>query len=219
MSDLFPESTPAPPQPPVKPASAPTHPSRRGLTMIIAAGVVAVALGVWLVIAELPRLLTGPRDGGPAEPVPAATQTETRKIHVSLFYVNESGLELVGVGRDLPYGATLSEQARRVVEAQVAAPPEGLVSAIPRETTVRAVYVAANGECYVDLGPEIAAHMTGGALDEALAVYAIVNALTNLNGITSVQILLDGKEVDTLNGHIDLRRPLGKSLDWIQKGK
>jgi hypothetical protein len=30
--------------------------------------------------------------------------------------------------------------------------------------------------------------------------------------------LIDGQEVDTLAGHMDLRFPLGKALDWIQKG-
>ena len=49
----------------------------------------------------------------------------------------------------------------------------------------------------------------GGSLDELLTVYAIVDALTvNLPSITGVQILIDGKEVDTLAGHVDLRRPL-----------
>jgi hypothetical protein len=31
-----------------------------------------------------------------------------------------------------------------------------------------------------------------------------------------VQILVDGKEVDTLAGHLDLRRPLAKNLDYVQ---
>jgi hypothetical protein len=31
-----------------------------------------------------------------------------------------------------------------------------------------------------------------------------------------VQLLVDGKEVDTLAGHVDVRRPLLKNLDWIQ---
>jgi hypothetical protein len=30
-----------------------------------------------------------------------------------------------------------------------------------------------------------------------------------------VQILVDGQEVDTLAGHIDLRTPLQKSMKWV----
>ena len=53
--------------------------------------------------------------------------------------------------------------------------------------------------------------------DEALAVFTLVNALTvNLPDITAVQILIDGKEVDTLAGHVDLRRPLVQNLTWVE---
>ena len=61
-----------------------------------------------------------------------------------------------------------------------------------------------------------AAH-PGGTVNELLTVYTIVNALTaNLPAVTAVQLLVDGKEVDTLAGHVDLRRPLAKNLAWVQ---
>jgi hypothetical protein len=31
-----------------------------------------------------------------------------------------------------------------------------------------------------------------------------------------VQVLVDGKEVDTLVGHVDLRRPLTKNVSWVE---
>ena len=46
-----------------------------------------------------------------------------------------------------------------------------------------------------------------------LTVYTLVDALTaNLPAVTAVQMLVDGKEVETLAGHVDLRRPLAKNL-------
>jgi len=48
-------------------------------------------------------------------------------------------------------------------------------------------------------------------------VYTIVNVLTvNLPAIQAVQILIDGKEVATLAGHVDLREPLAKNLGLVQ---
>ncbi len=41
----------------------------------------------------------------------------------------------------------------------------------------------------------------------------------NLPAITRVQILIDGKEVDTLAGHVDLRHPLQKNLKWVKTDK
>jgi len=48
-------------------------------------------------------------------------------------------------------------------------------------------------------------------------VYTIVNALTvNLPAVSAVQVLVNGMEVDTLAGHVDLRHPLAKNLAWVQ---
>ena len=110
------------------------------------------------------------------------------------------------------------EQARRIVEAQLQPAPSGMYSPIPAGTTVRAVYLTAKGEAFVDLSREIVTGHTGGSLDESLTVFALVNALTvNLPDVSGVQMLVDGKEVDTLAGHIDLRHPLKRSLKWVKK--
>jgi spore germination protein GerM len=185
---------------------------------VIGVIVAGLAVGALAVVLILPRWL--------ASPVAVETQTpstpgsETRKIHAVLFYVADDGSQLVQVSQEVSFGATPIEQARRIVEAEVAAAPTGLTSAIPTGTAVRSVLLDAHGAAYVDVSHEIVTGATGGSLDEALAVFAIVNAITaNLPDITSVQILVDGKSVDTLSGHLDLRHPLSRSLAWVRKGQ
>jgi len=192
---------------------------KRGVWLAIG-GVALLGIGVWLVVAKLPSFLTSTRDETTKSPQAAATPGESRKIQATLFYVSEDGADLVPVSRDVAYGQTAAEQARHIVEAQVAAAPAGMVSAIPPATKVRAVFLAGKGEAYVDLSADVTNAHSGGSLNEALAVYAIVNALTaNLADITSVQILVDGHEVDTLAGHIDLRQPLGRAQKWVRKAQ
>ncbi|MEC9489526.1 MAG: GerMN domain-containing protein [Halanaerobiales bacterium] len=48
----------------------------------------------------------------------------------------------------------------------------------------------------------------GGSTGERLTVYSIVNSYTALSEVESVKILLEGKEVESLVGHLDLSRPL-----------
>jgi hypothetical protein len=49
-----------------------------------------------------------------------------------------------------------------------------------------------------------------------LTVYSIVNtAVANLDGIERVQILVEGKEVETLAGHLDLSKPLLPDMKWM----
>jgi spore germination protein GerM len=149
---------------------------------------------------------------GPAAPAPPG-----RKIKARLFYVAEDGTRLTSVERDVAYGERVDEQAREIIAAQIAPVVEPLVSAIPPGTTVRAVFITKTGDAYVDLSRDVRAAHPGGTVNELLTVYTIVNALTvNLPAVTGVQVLVDGKEVDTLSGHVDLRRPLAKNLAWVQ---
>ena len=121
-------------------------------------------------------------------------------------------MRLVGVERDVPFGEGI-EQAREIIAAQIAPVAEPLVSAVPPGTTLRALFLTERGEAYVDLSRELTAAHSGGAVDELLTVYTIVDALTvNLPAVESVQMLVDGKEVQTLAGHVDLRQPLAKNL-------
>jgi spore germination protein GerM len=139
-----------------------------------------------------------------------------RKIQATLFYVSPDGTRLVPAEREVLFGEGTAEQAKRIVEAQVAPPPPDALSAIPPGTALRSLYVLADGQAYVDLTREAAAAHPGGTLNELLTVYTIVEVLTaNLPAITSVHLLVDGREVETLAGHVDLRRPLSPDSVWI----
>ena len=120
--------------------------------------------------------------------------------------------------REVPYGATPTEQARHIVAAQLGAPPANLHTAIPKGTTLRGVFLSDAGEAFVDLSPEVSANHSGGSLSELFTIYSIVNALTvSLPSVRTVQILIDGREVETLAGHVDLRHPLPKNTTWVKQ--
>ena len=178
---------------------------------------VLVALG-WMIAAIAPR---APLRGTPAAASPATSTSvpagPERKIKATLYYVSEDGLSLPGVQREVAFADAIEEQARRIIEAQLADAPAPYASPVPAGTTLRALFIGQRGEAFVDLGGEVRTKHPGGALFELFTVYSIVNALTvNLPAITRVQILIDGKEADTLAGHVDLRHPLQKSLRWTE---
>ena len=175
---------------------------------------VLILVVVWALFVVVPRWYT---DDAASIVRPAApTENATRKITARLFYVTEDGLHLVAVEREVVYGEGTVEQARRIIEAQLDPAPEPYASAIPTGTRLRTVFVSGQGEAYVDLSPEVRWAHPGGSLNEILTVYTIVDALTaNLPAITAVQVLIDGREVDTLAGHIDLRRPLQEDTRYI----
>lgn len=188
---------------------------KRGVILTIAGLGLTAALG-WGLFIALPRWVA-PRQTVTAPPVVTTEPaTPERKIKARLFYVSEDGHGLTGVEHDVPYGADPAAQARAIIDAQFAAPDAANVSAIPTGTTVRAVYVA-NGDAYIDVSRDIVTGHPGGSLNEQLTVFTIVSAIkSNLPAVNGVQILVDGKEVDTLAGHVDLRQPLVKNPEWVQ---
>jgi spore germination protein GerM len=187
-------------------------------SLVRAAVVIFALAAAWVLFWGLPARY-GARQAPASAATPAAPSsapaTAVRRITAILFYVSEDGLSLAPVQREVPFESNVTEQARAIIEAQLSAPPP-LVSAIPSDTKLREIFVTERGDAFVDLSGDVTTKHAGGSLDEILTVYAIVNALTvNLPAISRVQILVDGKEVDTLAGHVDLRHPLAKSMDWV----
>jgi len=175
---------------------------------------VVLALIAWVLFVGLPRRYAR---RPPAVQAPVAAAPTVRKIKAHLFYVSDDGMRLKSVEQDVAYGDGAAAQAQEIVKAQIAPAAPPLVSAVPAGTTLRALYLTSGGSAYVDLSREVVTAHPGGSLDELLTVYSIVNSLTvNLPAVTMVQVLVDGKEVDTLAGHVDLRRPLAKNTSWVE---
>ena len=179
-------------------------------------------LSVLVLIAISIARMYGPQEPPPAEQPSTAAPAdpkETAHITATLFFGSPDGQSLVSVRRDVPLASSVVEQGRQILAAQLTAePPASHVGVIPAGTTVRAFYVTDRGDAFVDLSPDIMRGHPGGSLNELLTVYAIVNAVTaNLPAARRVQILVDGKEADTIAGHVDLRRPLTRNDSLVRE--
>ncbi|HTL01429.1 MAG TPA: GerMN domain-containing protein [Vicinamibacterales bacterium] len=183
--------------------------------------VLYASLATVLLAGLVAMFIVGPRwlsNAPETAPTGTAQPAEARKIHARLFYVDPDGEHLVAVEQEVLYGEGTTEQAKRIIEAALVVPPAPNLSAIPAGTKLKALYLTSKGEAYVDLSPEVQKNHPGGTTSEMLTVYALVNTLTsNLPAITGVQLLIDGKEIDTLAGHLDLRRPLAQNLTYANR--
>jgi hypothetical protein len=192
-------------------------PSTRRQAAMAGALVVVAALTAWVLVARLPGWYGRLRARPAIAAAPAAPASPGRKIKASLFYVSDDGLRLTRVERDVAFGEGTVEQARQIIEAQIAPVAEPLVSAVPKGTKLRTIFVTEGGDAFVDFSNELVSGHSGGSTNELLTVYTLVNALcANLPAVRSVELLVDGKPVETLAGHVDLGRPLEKNLAWVQ---
>ena len=177
---------------------------------LLIAGTVVVAVVVIVSLLAVEYFVEPRRVEQTFEPAPVAA---TPHITATLFYATPNGQKLLPVRREVPLSDELGVQ---VLNAQLAPPPAPYVSVIPKGARLRAFYVTDRGDAFVDVSREITTAHPGGSTAELLTIYAIVSAVTtNLPSVQRVQILVDGKEVDTLAGHVDIRRPIGRDASFI----
>jgi spore germination protein GerM len=181
-------------------------------------GMIVIALAVSM---GLERLMSAPApDEIDAVILPDSPSDNVAHITATLFYGTEDGQALVGLRREVPLAEGRLEQGRQILMLALTPPPSGYVSVIPRGTTLRAFYVTDRGDAFIDLSPQVSSAHPGGSFAELLTVSALVNDVTaNLPAVHRVQILIDGKQVDTLAGHVDLRRPLTRDTSLIRSDR
>jgi spore germination protein GerM len=187
---------------------------RRGLQI----GVLLLTLGLlaWGVTIALERLAAPVPETPPAATTPPSS---TAHITATLFYGSPDGQALLPVRREVPLAEGVVAQGRQILVSQLATAPAGQQSVIPPGTELRAFYVTDRGDAFVDLSNRVSTAHPGGSMTELLTVYAIVNAVTaNLPAIQRVQLLVEGQEVDTIAGHVDVRRPLTRDTSLVREG-
>ena len=194
---------------------APPEPTRRYLAY--AAG------AIFILIVGVSLFVLGQRRGSETTPDVTTRLDEPGDVDVRtgaaiLFFVAEDGMALVEHEQLVEIDAADDSltRARVILEHQLGEAPSPLESPFPAGTELRAVYLTPGGDAFVDLNREVTREHGGGSLDELFTVYALVNALTtNMPEVSAVQILIEGQEVDTLAGHIDLRHPLQGNMKWV----
>lgn len=168
-----------------------------------------------IVLTLMLALLAGCITADPKPPTPPAPPVE--KVTLVTYVPNQdfSGLVPMEItlekGQDLPL---------RVLQKAVEINMQEKYAAIPKGTKVLSVTVnPENGIATADFSKELKENIGGGSLSELLVAYITANTLTNLEGIKAVQFKIEGKTVDTLNGHLDFSEPIQRNEEFIiQKG-
>jgi len=195
--------------------------------------VAAVVLGLLLVVtvfgatgcALIDRLQAWKQGGeepvmeAPVEPedvqIPENVLTgETKEI--MLYFSDDSGQRLVQESRIIP---KVEGIARASMQELIAGPSveSGLLPTIPVGTQLRDINVRPDGLCIVDFSGELISNHPGGSMNEEVTVYSIVNTLTQFPTVREVQILVDGEQVETIAGHMDVSTTMARNEDIIQK--
>lgn len=130
---------------------------------------------------------------------------------VNLFLIDPTALMLVPVKIERRLHTTeLTMRLGQVVKALIQETPPNFRNPIPRGTLLNEVYVDSNQTAYLDFSNHLADGHIGGTTAEGLTVMAILKTVFDAfpDDIKQVQILIDGNQVKTLAGHLNLSQPL-----------
>ena len=133
---------------------------------------------------------------------------------LQLYFANEKGDRLVGERVEVHYSSNMSVE-KLVVEQLIKGPiTEKAYPAIPPETKIVSVSTK-DGICYVNLDKGFLGQ--GYDVLEMVPVYSIVNSLTELPGISKVQILINGETNITYQESIRFETIFERNLDIIEE--
>ena len=149
------------------------------------------------------------------EETPATNEANAKIMRVKVYYPDDSGVHLVEVERKI----TVEHEGQKyiaAVEILLDEPyEENLTKIFPKNASIRSVTVS-DGLAVVDLDGSILKNMVGGSTGEEFLVGSVVDTLTNFPEVTQVKFLVDGHEIETLSGHMDLSLPLERMTGLLE---
>jgi spore germination protein GerM len=171
-------------------------------TVVVLVVIIVAALAVWLVIARR------------QEPAPPEEISEIERVReITLYFASNNAGSLVPEYRRIVSTDRMLENLRRVIEAVISGPEGDAVATLPSSVRLLAVYIHEK-TAYLDFSEEIVEDFSGGSAAEYMLVASLVQtACANFPEVEAVRILVEGKERDTLGGHLRISKLL-RPEDW-----
>lgn len=112
------------------------------------------------------------------------------KVRLHLYFANEDGDQLVDTYRNVVYNSNISME-RLVVEQVLKGPNSDVVFPTLNPASKVLSVTTRDGVCYVNLDQAFLTEPYG--VTSQVAIYSLVNSLTELSSVSSVQITIEGK--------------------------
>ncbi len=129
------------------------------------------------------------------------------KIEVSLFFSDANERFLVAEKRFVVKENNDEDQAKEIVKALIEGPKTGKVATFPPKTEVQSVKIKDAGLAEISFAKSLTRNHPGGSASEMATVFSLTDTLiSNIPGIKKVKLLVEGKELASIKGHIDTRQ-------------
>lgn len=141
-----------------------------------------------------------------------------KKKEVLLYFSDYEGEYLIGEKRKILKKNDAKEEVKEAIHELINGPKGKLIPTLPPRTKLLTFQINDAGLAKVNFNQSLSKDHPGGSSAEMMTVYSIVNSLAlNFPQIKRVQILIDGKPIETIAGHLSLRQPLSPKSDLIKR--
>jgi hypothetical protein len=153
----------------------------------------------------------------PLQTVPSPMREPEDFFDLRIFYPLDTRLQIVE--KRMPRRTKQTAIAEAVVEEYFNGPGNGSASCIPPNVKLLGLYKDEAHILYVDLSDELRRNFQGSALSEYFLLKGLYESLiSNLQDVQDVKILVEGKEIESMGGHVFLRYPLKSVISTEFKG-
>ncbi len=140
------------------------------------------------------------------------------KKGILLYFSDSEGEFLIGEKRDILKRDDVEEEAEETINELIKGPKGKLIPTLPHQTKLLDLELGEEGVVKVNFNKALSKDHPGGSSAEMMTLYSVVNSLTlNFHQIKRVQILIEGKAVETIAGHLSLKKPISPNPDLIKR--
>ena len=133
---------------------------------------------------------------------------------VRVYYPSQG--RLVMEERRVKKQASVVASAEEIAGAYLKGPTRG-GSDVPQGARVLGVYSGNDGVLYIDISDEFRKNFQGDAMAEYLLLKGLYESIiSNVSGIDDVKLLIEGKEIESIGGHLFAMYPLKNMLTEIK---
>ncbi|MBP8980191.1 MAG: GerMN domain-containing protein [Syntrophobacterales bacterium] len=137
------------------------------------------------------------------------------KMEVVVYFSDANERFLTPEKRYVPKEDEPEGLARELVKTLLDGSRSGLVNTFPDKVEVLGVKID-DGTAKVSFNRNLPKNHPGGSASEMATIYSLTNTLTeNIPAVKRVKILIAGKEIESLKGHIDTRQAFVPNRELI----
>ena len=140
------------------------------------------------------------------------------KKGILLYFSDGESEYLIGEKREILKRDEIEEEAKDAINELIKGPKGKLIPTLPTQTKLLSLELGEDGVAKVNFNKALSKDHPGGSSAEMMTLYSVVNSLTlNFPQIKRVKILIEGKGVETIAGHLSLKKPIPLNPDLIRR--